>query len=257
MALLTVLTRMIEKRTPKQIDEVRAAGQVVIEALQLIGDNIQPGIRTIELDAIAEDFIRSRGATPTCKGYHGYPASICASPNDLVVHGIPGPRELRDGDIITIDLAVTRDGWVADAARTFPVGAPTRGADRLLRASELALYAGIERCRAGLRLGDVSHAIQQTAERGGFTVLRTLRGHGIGRRLHEEPAVPNYGEPGTGLQLEEGMVLAVEPMLSAGRSRIRLAADGWAVFTADGALAAHSEFTVAIGPNGPHVLTPW
>jgi methionyl aminopeptidase len=248
---------MIAKRTPEEIDKIGAAGRVVVETLELIGTSIRPGVRAADLDAIADRFIRSRGATPSCKGYRGYPASICVSPNSLVVHGIPGAYNLREGDLVTIDLAVTRDGWVADAARTFAVGSVDAQAADLQRASELALRAGVEQCRAGVRLGDVSHAIQRSTERAGFTILRTLRGHGIGRCLHEEPMVLNYGERGTGPLLEVGMVLAIEPMLSAGRSSIRLGDDGWAVFAADGSLTAHAEFTVAIEAQGSRILTPW
>jgi len=248
---------MIPKRTPSEIEKIEAAGKIVVDTLGLLAGSIQPGVQTVELDAIAERFIRSRGATPSCKGYHGYPASICASPNALVVHGIPGPYQLRDGDIVTIDLAVTYEGWIADAARTFAVGSISAVARDLVKVSESALHAGVERCRAGNRMGDVSHAIQQVTEGAGFSVLKALRGHGVGRRLHEEPLIPNFGKPGTGPLLEPGMVLAIEPMVSAGSSETRMSDDGWAVFAQDGALTAHSEFTVAVTPSECRILTRW
>ncbi|MGO9975293.1 MAG: type I methionyl aminopeptidase [Solirubrobacteraceae bacterium] len=247
----------IEKKTPEDIDRIAAAGAIAVATLRALERELRPGVTTAELDSIAERHISSLGATPTCKGYRGYPAAICASPNHLVVHGIPGPYALADGDLVTLDLAVTRDGWVADNARTFAVGSISVEARGLVAATEAALAAGVERCVPGARLGDVSHAIQQVAEGAGFAVLRELRGHGIGRRLHEAPMIANFGRPGTGPRLEPGMVLALEPMISAGGPSIHRSRDGWSVFSADGALTAHCEFTVAITEAGPRVLTPW
>jgi methionyl aminopeptidase len=194
---------------------------------------------------------------PTFKGYRGFPGSICASPNAMIVHGIPGPYRLKGGDIISVDMGVTLDGWVADAARTFAVAEIDANARNLLRATEQSLHAGVAECRAGNRMGDMSSAIQGVAEDAGLAVVRSLVGHGIGRDMHEDPQVPNYGRPGKGPLLEEGMVLAVEPMTTAGRPAVRVAGDGWAIFSQDGSPAAHFEFTVAITGDGPKVLTPW
>jgi methionyl aminopeptidase len=206
---------------------------------------------------VAERFIRSRGATPTFKGYRGFPGSICASPNAMIVHGIPGPNRLEDGDIISIDVGVTLDGWVADAARTFPVGEIGETEQRLLAATEAALHAGVEQCVPGHRMGEVSNAIQRRAEGAGLAVVRSLVGHGVGRSMHEDPQVPNYGRPGKGPLLQEGMVLAIEPMTTAGLPAVRVAGDGWAIYSEDGSPAAHFEFTVAITAGGPQILTPW
>lgn len=250
-------TEAIDLKTPEEIDRIAGAGAIAVDTLRALERELRPGITTAELDAIAERHITSRGATPTCKGYRGYPAAICTSPNQLVVHGIPGPYALSTGDVITLDLAVTHEGWVADAARTFVVGSTNGRAHDLIAATEAALLAGVERCRPGAHLGDVSHAVQRVAEAAGFTVLRELRGHGIGRQLHEPPMIPNYGRPGTGPRLEAGMVIALEPMISTGGPWVRRSTDGWSVFSADDALTAHCEFTVAITESGPRVLTQW
>jgi len=234
-----------------------AAGAIQAAALDIVAAKIRPGVRTEDLDSAAERFIRSQGATPTFKGYRGFPGSICASPNSMVVHGIPGRYRLDRGDVLSVDIGVTLDGWVADAARTFPVGEISPLAENLLSATEQALFAGVEQCRAGNRLGDVSHAIQQVAEGAGLSVVRSLVGHGVGKSMHEDPQVPNYGAPGKGPLLEEGMVLAIEPMTTAGRPSVRVAGDGWAIFSQDDSLAAHFEFTVAVTREGPRVLTPW
>jgi methionyl aminopeptidase len=248
---------VIIKKSPREIAKMARAGEILIAALAEIESNIRSGTSTAELDALAERFIRSRGAVPTFKGYRGFPGSICASPNAMIVHGIPGPYRLADGDIISIDVGVTRDGWVADAARTFAVGSIDAQAQTLLDATERALHAGVERCIPGNRMGDVSSAIQAVAEGAGLSVVRSLVGHGIGRSMHEDPQVPNYGKPGRGPLLEEGMVLAVEPMVTAGAGPVRIGGDGWAIFSQDGSPAAHFEFTVAITANGPSILTPW
>jgi methionyl aminopeptidase len=248
---------VIVKKTPEQIDKMAAAGDVLVRTLELVEGKIRPGITTQELDDAAERFIRSQGATPAFKGYRGFPGSICASPNAMVVHGIPGRYGLERGDVLSVDVGVVLDGWVADAARTFPVGSITPVAQKLLDTTEGSLFAAVPQCVAGNRLGDVSHAIQQHVEAEGFSIIRSLVGHGIGREMHEDPQIPNYGPPGRGPRLETGMVLAIEPMVTAGRHQVRMADDHWSIFTQDGSLAAHFEFTIAITADGPRVLTPW
>jgi methionyl aminopeptidase len=248
---------MIIKKSPEEIEKMALAGAILVQTLELLASRIRPGVSTAELDEAAERHIRSRGAIPTFKGYRGFPGSICASPNAMVVHGIPGPDRLKDGDIISIDVGVTRDGWVADAARTFPVGEVSAQAQNLLHVTEQSLHAGVAQCAPGGRIGDVSSAIQQAAEDGGLAVVRSLVGHGVGQSMHEDPQVPNHGKPGKGPLLEEGMVLAVEPMTTAGRPEVRMGADGWAILSQDSSPAAHFEFTVAITGEGPRVLTPW
>jgi methionyl aminopeptidase len=248
---------VIIRKSPEEIEKMARAGAILVAALDLLEGRIRPGVTTAELDEAAERYIRSRGAAPTFKGYRGFPGSICASPNAMVVHGIPGPYRLKRGDIVSIDVGVTLDGWVADAARTFPVGKVSPQAQNLLSATEESLHAGVAHCRAGNRMGDVSSAIQRVAEGAGLSVVRSLVGHGIGRSMHEDPQVPNYGTPGRGPLLEEGMVLAVEPMMTSGRAAVRVGGDGWAIFSQDSSPAAHFEFTVAITGEGPKILTPW
>jgi methionyl aminopeptidase len=248
---------VIIKKSPEEIEKMARAGAILVATLDLLEARIRPGVSTTELDRVAERFIRSRGAAPTFKGYRGFPGSICASPNAMVVHGIPGPYRLKAGDIVSIDVGVTLDGWVADAARTFPVEAVSPLVANLLGATEESLQAGVEQCQAGNRMGDLSSAIQRVAEGAGLSVVRSLVGHGIGRSMHEDPQVPNYGVPGKGPLLEEGMVLAVEPMMTAGQAAVRVGGDGWAIFAQDGSPAAHFEYTVAITGGGPRVLTPW
>jgi methionyl aminopeptidase len=248
---------VIIKKSPEEIEKMAKAGAILAATLDMLEGKIRPGVSTAELDQAAERFIRSRDAVPTFKGYRGFPGSICASPNAMVVHGIPGPFRLKAGDIVSIDVGVTLDGWVADAARTFAVDGVSKQARNLLSATEEALHAGVAKCGAGNRMGDVSSAIQRVAEGAGLSVVRSLVGHGVGRSMHEDPQVPNYGKPGKGPLLEEGMVLAVEPMTTAGRPAVRVAGDGWAIFSQDGSPAAHFEFTVAITAEGPKILTPW
>ena len=248
---------MIIIKSPEEIERMAAAGTILVKTLALLQTKIRPGVTTAQLDAAAEKFIRSQGAEPAFKGYRGFPGSICASPNSMVVHGIPGPYKLSRGDILSVDVGVVHDGWVADAARTYPVGPISPIATRLLRATEGALFAAVEQCRPGNRLGDVSHAVQAHVEEEGFSVVRSLVGHGIGRDMHEDPQIPNFGEPGRGPELEEGMVLAVEPMVTAGRHAVRMGDDHWAIYSQDGSLAAHFEFTVAITGDEPRILTPW
>jgi methionyl aminopeptidase len=246
---------MIIRKATGEIERMARAGEVVADTLALIGEHARPGVTTQELDELADEFIRSRGGTPTFKGYRGYPASICTSPNEMVVHGIPGPYTLKDGDILSVDVGVTLDGFVADSAYTFPIGDVSADAERLLEGCQAALAAGIEQCRVGNRLSDISHAIQVTTEEQGFSVVRSLVGHGVGRSMHEEPQIPNYGEPGRGPLLAEGMTFAIEPMITAAGPDVVLHDDEWSISSADSSLAAHFEHTVAITADGPRILT--
>ena len=248
---------MIVKKSPAEIDKMARAGDILVRTMDLLAAKVRPGVTTHDLDLAAERFIRSQGATPAFKGYRGFPGSICASPNDMVVHGIPGRYRLGRGDVLSVDIGVVLDGWVADAARTFPVGDVSPVAAKLLDVTREALMHAVEQCRTGKTLGDVGHAVQEHVEGNGFSVVRSLVGHGIGRSMHEEPQIPNYGAPGKGTPLEEGMVLAVEPMVTAGRHTVRMGDDGWAIYSQDGSLAAHFEFTVAVTASGPRILTPW
>ena len=247
----------IIRKTPEQLEAMAAAGEIQARCLRMLEAKVRPGVTTKELDEAAEKFIRSQGAFPSFKGYRGFPGSICASPNAMVVHGIPGPYELQRGDILSLDVGVTYEGWVADAAITVPVGNVDEGARALLRTTRAALFEGIAHARPGGRLTDIGHAIQGRVELDGFSVIRSLVGHGIGRDMHEDPQIPNFGEAGKGPELEEGMVLAIEPMVNAGGPEIRMGSDGWAVYSEDDSLAAHFEFTVAVTADGPRVLTPW
>jgi methionyl aminopeptidase len=248
---------MIKIKTPEEIDRIAAAGRVLARCHEILRSKARPGVTTADLDAAAERFIRSQGAEPAFKGYRGFPGSICASPNSMVVHGIPGGYELQRGDIISIDIGVILDGWVADAAITHPIGPVTPVVQRLLATTRASLFDAVEQTRPGNRLGDVSHAVQQRVEADGFAVIRSLVGHGIGRDMHEDPQIPNFGEPGTGPELEEGMVLAIEPMVNVGTHHVRMGSDNWAVYSQDGSLAAHFEHTVAVTADGPRILTPW
>jgi methionyl aminopeptidase len=248
---------VIIRKTPAEIDKMAAAGAILVRTLKLLEGKVREGVSTADLDQAAERYIRSQGATPAFKGYRGFPGSICASPNSMVVHGIPGPYRLERGDIISIDVGVVLDGWVADAARTFAVGPISPVAEKLLDVTKASLFDAVEHCHPGKRLGDVSHAVQQRVEGEGLAVVRSLVGHGVGRSMHEDPQVPNFGEPNKGRLLEEGMVLAIEPMVNAGRHTVRMGDDGWAIYSQDGSLAAHFEFTVAITADGPRILTPW
>jgi len=248
---------MIIRKTPEQVDKMAAAGDVLVRCLRMLASKARPGTTTGQLDEAAERFIRSQDAEPAFKGYRGFPGSICASPNSMVVHGIPGPYELKRGDLLSLDVGVVKDGWVADAALTVPIGTVGEDSRRLLDATKAALLDGSEQVRAGNHLGDISAAIQRRVELEGFSIIRTLVGHGIGRDMHEDPQIPNFGESGHGPLLEEGMVFAIEPMVNAGGPLVRMGDDGWAVYSQDGSLAAHFEFTVAVGPDGPRILTPW
>jgi methionyl aminopeptidase len=246
---------VIIRKSAQEIEQMAQAGELVARTLALIGEAIAPGVTTGELDALAEEFIRSHGAEPTFKGYRGYPASICTSPNSMVVHGIPGDYELAAGDILSVDVGATLDGFVGDSAFTFPVGEIDKEARRLLETCRAALTAGVAQARAGNRLTDISHAVQVATEEPGFSVVRTLVGHGVGRAMHEDPQIPNYGEPGHGPELALGMTLAIEPMINAGSPDIFVHDDEWSISSADGSLSAHFEHTVAITADGPRILT--
>jgi methionyl aminopeptidase len=246
---------MIIRKSPAEIELMAAAGEIVAATLTLLSESVRPGATTGELDAVAEEFILSRGGEPTFKGYRGYPAATCLSPNDMVVHGIPGDYTLEEGDILSADVGVTLEGFVADSAYTFAVGEIPDDAERLLETCKAALDAAVEQCREGNRLSNVSHAVQEVAESAGFSVVRELSGHGIGRSMHEDPQILNFGEPGRGPVLGEGMTLAIEPMITIGGPEIVVHDDRWSISTADSSLAAHFEHTVAVTAEGPKVLT--
>jgi methionyl aminopeptidase len=246
---------LIIRKSSSEVERIATAGRILAECLELLSERARAGVTTGDLDRSAEEFIRGRGGVPTFKGYRGFPASICASPNDMVVHGIPGPLRIADGDLLSLDVGVTLEGYVADSALTAPIGSVGREARRLLDVTRESLEAAIVECRPGRRLGDVSHAVQEVVEAAGFSVVRSLVGHGVGKEMHEDPQIPNYGEPGRGPRLEKGMVFAIEPMVNAGGHDVFVADDGWAIHTGDGSLSAHFEHTVAITANGPKVLT--
>ena len=248
--------RAVRINTPDEVERIRESSQIVGRCLLLLGKEVRPGVSTLELDRMAEAFIRSEGGEPAFKGYRGYPASICASINEEVVHGIPsGKRVLKEGDVISLDIGVRRAGFYGDAARTFAVGTIDAAARRLLDATERSLHAGIEMARPGGRVSDISAAIEREVKGSGFSVVRALVGHGVGKELHEEPQVPNYGRPGEGPRLRTGMVLAIEPMVNLGAADVITLADQWTVVSADRSLSAHFEHTVAIGEDGPVVLS--
>ena len=247
---------MIIRKSLREIDKIAAAGGLVAETIAHVGTLLAPGVTTDELDAAADEFIRERGGIPTSAGYKGYPKAICISPNDVVVHGIPGAFEVSDGDLVTIDVGVTLDGYIADSAYTFGVGEIDEESQRLLDVAQDALAAGIAEAVVGNRVGDISHAVQAAVEAGGFSVIRSLVGHGVGRYYHEDPHIPNFGEPGRGPRLSDGMTIAIEPMITAAGPDIEVATDGWTITTADGSMSAHFEHTVAITGEGPRILTP-
>jgi len=246
---------MVYLRERNEIEAIRAAAQLVGRTLAMLGRHVRPGVTTAELDQLAESFIRDHGARPAFKGYRGFPASICPSVNQEVVHAIPGPTVLREGDIIGIDVGVEKDGYYGDAAKTFAVGDVDASVKRLLATTREALMEGIARAHAGNRIGDISNAVQARVEREGFSVVRELVGHGIGREMHEEPQVPNYGAPNRGPRIMVGQVLAIEPMVAMGGPEVMTQPDGWTVVTRDGRLSAHFEHTVAIGAGGPEILS--
>jgi len=246
---------MIVRKSTAEIEKMAAAGRIVADTIAHTGGHLEPGITTGELDRIAEDFIRSRGGVPTSLGYRGYPAAICISPNDVVVHGIPGRYVVGEGDLVTVDVGVTLDGFIADSAYTFAVGEVEPEAQRLLDVGREALLAGIAEARPGNRVGDISSAVQRLVESSGFAVVRSLVGHGVGRSYHEDPHIPNFGEPGRGPLLSEGMTIAIEPMITAGRPDVYVHEDDWTISTEDGSLSCHFEHTVAITAEGPRILT--
>lgn len=246
---------MIVCKSPSEIERMRAANALVADVLAELGAMVVPGVTTAELDAAAERLVLERGAEPAFKGYRGYPATLCASINEQVVHGIPSARKLAGGDIVSLDMGVKLNGFFGDSAITVPVGEVTEDVLALLRVTQEALEKGIEQVRLGGRISDIGHAIQQHVEAHGFSVVREFVGHGIGAALHEEPQIANYGEPGRGPRLAEGMVLAIEPMVNMGRPAVTVLADGWTAVTRDGSLSAHFEHTVAVTKDGPLVLT--
>lgn len=248
---------MITFKSEHEIELMREAGKIVASTHRKLAEAVRPGITTAELDAIAEKHIRAHGAIPAFKGYHGFPGTICASINEEVVHGIPSLRRLKEGDIVSIDIGACYKGYYGDAAATLPVGEISSQAAKLLKVTRESLYRGIAFAREGFRLSDISHAVQEYVESYGFSVVRSYVGHGIGTEMHEEPQVPNFGRPGRGPRLQEGMVLAIEPMVNAGTWKVETLEDNWTVVTKDKSWSAHFEHTVAIGEERPEILTEW
>ena len=246
---------MIYKKSPEELEIMREGGRILVDTLDALEESLHPGITTAELDRIADERITGAGARPSFKGYRGFPASICASPNNVIVHGIPGPTTLVEGDIISLDVGVLWNGFHVDSAWTFPVGDVASEARELLKVAEASLDAAIEQCLPGKRLGDVGHAVESTALAAGFSIVREYVGHGVGRSLHEEPQIPNYGPPGRRQALSSGMTVAIEPMVNLGGERTKVLGDGWTVETLDGSLSAHFEHTVAIVEGGHEILT--
>lgn len=246
---------MIILKSPQEIEKMRASNAIVAEVIEQIAAMVSPGVRTLDLDRRAEEIARKKGARPAFKGYRGYPFSLCTSVNQEVVHGMPSERSLAEGDILSLDFGIFYDGFYGDAAITVPVGKVSDEAHRLMEVTEQSLYLGIEKARVGNRLGDISFVIQDHVEANGFSVVRDFVGHGIGKNLHEDPQVPNYGFRGRGVELRTGMVLAIEPMVNAGVYQVQVLKDGWTVITADGKLSAHFEHSVAVTENGPVILS--
>ena len=246
---------MIIRNSQTEIEAMAAAGRIVADTLALLGESLAPGLTMLDLDAIGDEYIQSQGAYPTSKGYKGFPAAICISPNSMIVHGIPGHYVAQEGDLISVDLGVTLNGLVADSAVTVPVGEIDPEAQRLLDVCQEALAVGIEQAQVGNHLSDISHAVQTVVEDAGFSVIRSLVGHGVGRSYHEDPQIPNYGPAGRGPVLQEGMTLAIEPMITAGGPDVYVHDDDWSISSVDSSLAAHFEHTVALTAEGPRVLT--
>jgi len=246
---------MIELKSEREIKIIRENGGIIALTLNYLKEKIKPGIKTIELDRWAGEFIKKKNALPAFKGYRGFPGNICISINEEVVHGIPGQRVLKEGEIVSVDVGVFKDGFYADGAWTFPVGEISEKAKSLLEVAKKALETGIAQARTGNRLSDISFAVQSLVEKNGFSVVRDLTGHGIGRQMHEDPPVPNFGVSGMGPVLKEGMILAIEPMVNAGTYKIKTLEDNWTVITEDGSLSAHFEHTIAITKNGGEILT--
>jgi methionyl aminopeptidase len=246
---------MVILKLPDEIEKARASNRIVAEVLSKLREKVKPGVRTRDLDKFAEETAQKRGAKPAFKGYRGYPYSLCISINEVVVHGMPSERVLEEGDIVGLDFGVDYQGFFGDATITLPVGKVTDEASRLMQVTEQSLYAGIEQAKDGNRLGDISSAVQCTVEVAGYSVVRDFVGHGIGKNLHEDPQIPNFGKKGRGIELKKGMILAIEPMVNAGKYKVKVLPDGWTVVTEDGSLSAHFEHSVAITENGPDILS--
>lgn len=246
---------MVILKQPDEIDKARASNRIVAEVLSVLREKVKPGVTTWELDKIAESVTEKRGAKPAFKGYRGYPYSLCASVNEEVVHGMPSNRVLVEGDIIGLDFGVCYQGLYGDSAITLPVGRVSEQATRLMQVTEQSLYSAIHQACDGNRLGDISAAVQETVETAGYSIVRDFVGHGIGKSMHEDPQIPNFGKKGRGIELKKGMILAIEPMVNAGKYKVKILSDGWTVITADGSLSAHFEHSVAITDNGPDILS--
>ncbi len=246
---------MVILKQPDEIDKARASNRIVAEVLSVLREKVKPGVTTWELDKIAESVTETRGAKPAFKGYRGYPYSLCASVNEEVVHGMPSNRVLVEGDIIGLDFGVCYQGLYGDSAITLPVGRVSEQATRLMQVTEQSLYSAIHQACDGNRLGDISAAVQETVETAGYSIVRDFVGHGIGKSMHEDPQIPNFGKKGRGIELKKGMILAIEPMVNAGKYKVKILSDGWTVITADGSLSAHFEHSVAITDNGPDILS--
>ena len=242
-------------KLPDEIEKARASNLIVAEVLSRLREKVKPGVKTKDLDKFAEEIAEKRGAKPAFKGYRGYPHSLCISINEVVVHGMPSKRVLEEGDIVGLDFGVYYRGFCGDSAITLPVGKVTQKASRLMQVTEQSLYAGIEQAKRGNRLGDISAAVQSVVEDAGYSVVRDFVGHGIGKNLHEDPQIPNFGEKGRGIELKSGMILAIEPMVNEGKYKVQVLPDGWTVVTKDGSLSAHFEHSVAITDNGPDILS--
>ncbi len=246
---------MVILKQPDEIDKARASNRIVAEVLSVLREKVKPGVTTRELDKIAEGVAEKRGAKPAFKGYRGYPFSLCTSVNEEVVHGMPSNRILVEGDIIGLDFGIYHQGLYGDAAITLPVGKIDEQAANLMQVTEQSLYSAINQVCAGNRLGDISAAVQETVEAAGYSIVRDFVGHGVGKSLHEDPQIPNFGKKGRGIELKKGMILAIEPMVNAGKYKVKILLDGWTVITADGSLSAHFEHSVAITDNGPEILS--
>lgn len=246
---------MVIFKSNEEISKIRKASQIVARTLEVLSQHVQPGVTTRELDAVAESEIRKAGAVPAFKGYKGFPATLCVSVNEEVVHGIPSNRKLKEGDIVSLDLGAIWDGFYGDAARSFVVGQPVEQVKKLVDVTEKSLMLGIEQARPGNRIGDIGHAVQDYVEMNGYSVVRDFVGHGIGRSLHEDPQIPNYGKPGQGHRIKPGMVLAIEPMVCMGSADVEVLEDNWTAITRDRSLAAHFEHSVAVTPEGPVILS--
>jgi methionyl aminopeptidase len=246
---------MVILKLPDEIEKARASNRIVAEVLSRLREKVKPGVKTKDLDNFAEEIAEKRGAKPAFKGYHGYPHSLCISINEVVVHGMPSERVLEEGNIVGLDFGAYYQGFFGDATITLPVGKVTQKASRLMQVTEQSLYAGIEQAKEGNRLGDISAAVQAVVEDAGYSVVRDFVGHGIGKNLHEEPQIPNFGQKGRGIELKRGMILAIEPMVNEGKYKVQILPDGWTVVTKDGSLSAHFEHSIAITDNGPDILS--